>query len=157
GPTGKVGRRLIPRLWRRGATVRAAGRTPLLGRPGLDPVHFDWNDVTTYDAARRGVDAMFLVPGHTPQREHADRVRALLDGAAAAGLERVVLLSVYGVGQAPPDNPIRGIELAVEASGVPFTIIRPGAMMQNFSDGLRWRPALADGIRDRDEIASPGG
>lgn len=157
GPTGKVGRRLIPRLWRRGLSVRAAGPTPLAGRPNLDPVHFEWSDARTYDAARQGVDAMFLVPGHTPQREHADRIRTLLDGAVAAGVEHVVLLSVYGVGQAPPENPIRGIELAVESSGVPFTILRSGAMMQNFSDGLRWRPALADGIRERDEIVSPGG
>lgn len=157
GPTGKVGRRLIPRLWRRGLTVRAAGRTPLERRPNLDSVHFDWRDASTYGAARQGVDAMFLVPGHTPEREHADRIRMLLDGAVAAGVKRVVLLSVYGVGQAPPENPIRGIELAVESSGVSFTILRPGAMMQNFSDGLRWRPELADGIRERDEIVSPGG
>jgi uncharacterized protein YbjT (DUF2867 family) len=123
----------------------------------LEPVHFDWADAGTYAAARKGVHAMYLVPGHTPQREHADRVRTLLDGAADAGVERIVLLSVYGVGQAPPENPIRGIELAVESAGVPFTILRPGAMMQNFSDGLRWRPALADGIRERDAIVSPGG
>jgi uncharacterized protein YbjT (DUF2867 family) len=120
-------------------------------------VHFDWNEPTTYPAARQGVQAMFLVPGHTPQRDHADRIRALLDGALDGGVERVVLLSVYGVGQAPPDHPIRGIELAVESSNIPYTILRPGAMMQNFSDGLRWRSALADGIRQRDEIASPGG
>ena len=29
--------------------------------------------------------------------------------------------------------------------------------MQNFSEGLRWREALAEGIRERDEIAAPGG
>ena len=29
--------------------------------------------------------------------------------------------------------------------------------MQNFSEGLRWRESLAEGIRERDEIADPGG
>ena len=44
GPTGKVGRRLIPLLWRRGATVRAAGRSPVAARAGIEPVYFDWTD-----------------------------------------------------------------------------------------------------------------
>jgi uncharacterized protein YbjT (DUF2867 family) len=66
-----------------------------------------------------------------------------------------VLLSTYGLDQAPPENPLRRIELAVELSGVPYTILRPGAFMQNFSE---WHPHnVAEGIRKRDEIAHPGG
>jgi uncharacterized protein YbjT (DUF2867 family) len=157
GATGKVGRRLIPLLLRRGVTVRAAGRWPWGARPGVEPVRFDWNDDSTFEAARRGVDAMYLMPGPAPQAEHAGYMRALLDGAAAAGVKRVVLLSIYGLDQAPPGDPLRGIELAVEASGVPYTILRPGAFMQNFSEGLRWDEPFAEGIRQRDEIVNPGG
>jgi uncharacterized protein YbjT (DUF2867 family) len=157
GATGKVGRRLIPLLARRGVTVRAAGRSPVAARAGIEPVRFDWTDESTYKAARSGVDAMYLVPGPVPQPEHADCIRALLDGAAGAGVKRVVLLSVYGLDKAPPEDPLRRIELAVEASGVPWTLLRPGAFMQNFSEGLRWDEALADGIRERDEIVGPGG
>jgi uncharacterized protein YbjT (DUF2867 family) len=157
GPTGKVGRRLIPLLARRAMTVRAASRSPLPRRPGIEPARFDWTDESTYEAARKGVDAMFLVAGPVPQPQHADCIRALLDGAAGTGVGRVVLLSTYGVGQAPPENPLRRIELAVESSGVPCTILRPVAFMQNFSEGLRWRESLAEGIRERDEIAGPGG
>jgi uncharacterized protein YbjT (DUF2867 family) len=40
---------------------------------------------------------------------------------------------------------------------VPYTILRPVAFMQNFSEGLRWREAFAEGIRERDEIVGPGG
>jgi uncharacterized protein YbjT (DUF2867 family) len=40
---------------------------------------------------------------------------------------------------------------------VPYTILRPGAFMQNFSEGLRWRETLVESIRERDEIAAPGG
>ena len=47
GPTGKVGRRLIPLLTRRGVTVRAARRSPVAARGGVDPVRFDWTDTTT--------------------------------------------------------------------------------------------------------------
>jgi uncharacterized protein YbjT (DUF2867 family) len=153
GPTGKVGRRLIPLLVRRGITVRTASRSPLPERVGIEPVRFDWTDESTYEAARKGVDAMYLVAGPVPQAEHAGYISALLDGAAG----QVVLLSTYGVDQAPPENPLRQIELAVESSGVPYTILRPGAFMQNFSEGLRWDESLAEGIRERDEIVHPGG
>jgi uncharacterized protein YbjT (DUF2867 family) len=155
GPTGKVGRRLIPLLWRRGVTVRAASRSPVTARTGIEPVRFDWTDQSTYETARSGVDAMYLVPGPIPGPEHADYIRAMLDGATRAGVKRVVLLSVYGLDKAPPENPLRRIELAVESSGVPYTILRPGAFMQNFSE---WHPYnVAEGIRERDEIAHPGG
>lgn len=157
GPTGKVGRRLIPLLARRGVTIRAAGRTLVQARTGIDPVRFDWADESTYETARKGVDAMYLVPGAVPQPEHADHVRALLAGASDAGVGRIALLSVYGLDQAPPEDPLRRIESAVESSGVPYTIVRPGAFMQNFSDGLRWFESLAEGIRERDEIVHPGG
>jgi uncharacterized protein YbjT (DUF2867 family) len=157
GPTGKVGRRLIPLLARRGVTVRAASRSPVAARAGIEPVRFEWTDASTYETARKGVDAMYLVAGPVPQPEHANYIRALLDGAAGAGVKRVVLLSVYGLDQAPPEDPLRRIELAVESSGVPYTHLRPGAFMQNFSEGLRWDEALADGIRERDEIVGPGG
>lgn len=157
GPTGKVGRRLIPLLTRRGVTVRAASRSPVAARAGVEPVRFDWTDESTYEAARKGVDAMYLVAGSIPQPKHADYFRALLEGASHAGIKRLVLLSPYGVDKAPPENPLRRIELTVESSGVPYTIVRPGAFMQNFSEGLRWRESFAEGIRERDEIAAPGG
>ena len=95
--------------------------------------------------------------GPVPQPEYADYIRALLDDATGAGVEQVVLLSTYGVDQAPPENPLRRIELAVESSGAPYTILRPAAFMQNFSEGLRWRESLVKNIRERDEIAAPGG
>jgi uncharacterized protein YbjT (DUF2867 family) len=138
-------------------TVRTASRSPLPERAGIEPVPFDWTDESTYEAARKDVGAMYLVAGSIPQPEYAGYIRALLDGATGAGVERVVLLSTYGVDQAPAENPLRRIELAVESSGVPYTILRPAAFMQNFSEGLRWRESLADGIRERDEIAAPGG
>jgi uncharacterized protein YbjT (DUF2867 family) len=155
GPSGKVGSRIIPLLRRRGIDVRAAGRSPIAARAGVEPVRFDWTDQSSYEQARKGVDAMYLVPGPIPGAQHADHVRSLLEGAK--GVERVVLLSSFGVGQAPPENPLRRIELAVEQSGIPWTILRPVAFMQNFSEGLRWRESFAEGIRERDEIVGPGG
>ncbi|WP_375160827.1 NAD(P)H-binding protein [Bradyrhizobium sp. RDT46] len=157
GATGKVGRRVIPRLARRGMTVRAASRSPRVSLHSIDSVRFDWTDASTYQPAVAGVDAIYLVPGPVPQADHADKIRSLLDVAGGGGVRRAVLLSSFGVGQAPPENPLRRIELAVEASGVPYTILRPVAFMENFSEGLRWRESFAVGIRERDEIVGPGG
>lgn len=155
GATGKTGRRLIPLLVRRGATVRAASRGPGFARPGVEPVRFDWTDESTYEAARKGVNAIYVVYDPGASGDPAEQVRALLDGAAEAGVSRVVLLSALGVDQAPSDVPPRRVELAVESSGVPSTILRPGAFMQNFSE-----PHLTqqlEGIRETNEIVMPGG
>ena len=38
GATGKTGRRLIPLLARRGVTARAASRSSVAARPGIEPV-----------------------------------------------------------------------------------------------------------------------
>jgi len=62
GPTGKVGRRLIPLLAGRGLAVRAASRSPVAARAGVEPARFDWADESTYDAARTGVDAVSRSP-----------------------------------------------------------------------------------------------
>jgi uncharacterized protein YbjT (DUF2867 family) len=155
GPTSKVGRRLMPILTRRGVTVRAAGRSPFLGRAGIEPVRFDWTDESTYEAARKGVDGIYVVTGSSPSPEHVGWVEALLAGAAEDGVARVVVLSVYGVDQLPPENHLRAIELAVETSGVPFTILRPGAFMQNFSE--KHFIGAAESIRERDEFGLAGG
>jgi hypothetical protein len=88
GPTGKVGRRLIPVLVRRGITVRTASRSALPERAGIESVPFDWADESTYETARKGVDAMHLVAGPVPQAEHAGYIRTLLDGVAGAGSNR---------------------------------------------------------------------
>ncbi|MCA2213927.1 NmrA family NAD(P)-binding protein [Jidongwangia harbinensis] len=156
GATGKTGRRLLPRLVRRGAAVRAATRVPGPTYPGVEPVRFDWADPATYQAARKGMTAIYLVYGDPGvSGDPAAQVSALLDGAADDGVRRVVLLSALGMDQAPPDNPLRRVELAVESAGIPSTMVRPGAFMQNFSERHRFR--LAAGIREHDRIAMPAG
>jgi uncharacterized protein YbjT (DUF2867 family) len=155
GATGKTGRRLVPMLVRRGVTVRAASRGPALARPGVEPVRFDWADESTYEAARKGVSAIYVVYDPGTSGGPVEQVRALLDGAAEAGVGRIVLLSSLGVDQAASDVPPRRVELVVESSGVPSTILRPGAFMQNFSEPHLTRQL--EGIRERDEIVMPGG
>ena len=43
---------------------------------GIEPVRFDWTDESTYEAARKGVDTMYLVAEPIPQSVHADHLRS---------------------------------------------------------------------------------
>jgi uncharacterized protein YbjT (DUF2867 family) len=147
GATGKTGHRLIPLLLECGVTVRAAGRTPVPERYGVEPVHFDWLDETTHQAALDGVDAVYAISD--PSTWSNRSFEAFLQ-RATGGSRRVVLLSSFGVDRAPADDPMRRVELLVERSG---TVLRPSAFMQNFSES-HFSNQLTS-IRERGEITLP--
>jgi uncharacterized protein YbjT (DUF2867 family) len=152
GATGKTGRRLIPKLVQRGITVRAGSRTLAPARAGAEPVHFDWFDESTYSAALAGAQAVYLV---SPQSagDGADplaQVQKFANSAADLGVGRIVLLSSFAVDQAPPDDPLRRVELAVAGPGIAHTILRPAAFMQNFSEN-HWS-GIARKIRDQGQL-----
>jgi uncharacterized protein YbjT (DUF2867 family) len=147
GATGKTGRRLIPLLLERGVTVRAASRTPVPERYGVEPVHFDWLDESTYQTALDGVDAVYAISD--PSNWSNQSFEAFLE-RATGGSRRVVLLSSFGVDRAPADDPMRRVELLVERSG---TILRPTMFMQDFSED-HWSNQVTS-IRERGEITLP--
>jgi uncharacterized protein YbjT (DUF2867 family) len=147
GATGKTGRRVIPQLVERGVTVRAASRTPVPQRYGVEPVHFDWLDETTYQTALDGVDAVYAISD--PSNWSNRSFEAFL-GRATGGSRRVVLLSSFGVDRAPEDDPMRRVELLVERSG---TVLRPAMFMQDFSES-HWSNQVTS-IRERGEITLP--
>jgi uncharacterized protein YbjT (DUF2867 family) len=158
GATGKTGRRLIPLLLERGVTVRAASRTPVRERDGVEPARFDWQDESTYQTALHGVDAVYVVGGHMSDSvsNPIAPADAFFGRMAEAGVRRVVLLSAMGVDRVPDlTNILRRFELFVEGTGIPSTILRPGVFMQNFSEG--YAPPSTARIRERSEIALPGG
>ncbi|MEV7955949.1 NAD(P)H-binding protein [Streptomyces sp. NPDC088252] len=146
GGTGKTGRRVVDRLRGQGVEARVASRS------GETP--FDWDDRGTWDAALEGAAAAYIVPlDLTPSR-----TPALVERAAAAGIGRLVLLSARGVdvpGYFGDSYDVTGPhlegELAVRASGVPWTILRPGWFAQNFSEGV-----FLDGVISG-ELALPAG
>ncbi len=80
----------------------------------------------------------------------AATVEDFLAAGARAGVRRVVLLSGRGVGGAadPYQEPI---ELALRATGLEWTILRPAWFAQNFSEDLFLEPVLSG------ELALPAG
>ena len=147
GATGKTGSRLTRQLTAAGHTVRAGSRHPGPRTPGVEPISFDWDDAKTYGPALAGVQGVYLVPPEL-RFDHAPLLAALVGQAAAAGVERVVMLSARGVDKGP-DNPMIGAERAVKAAAgdrVQVTVVRPSWFAQNFTESFFAPPITADGV-----------
>ncbi|HEX7301711.1 NAD(P)H-binding protein [Lentzea sp.] len=131
GARGNVGRRVLQRLYAAGHSLRASGRNPAeLDVPeGVETVALDLNDPETFIAALAGVSKVLLYA-------EPDGIAQFLDEAEKAGVERVVVLSSNTVGlPGAEEDPLahhhKVVEDAVVASGLGYTILRPGAFMSN--------------------------
>ena len=140
GATGLVGGELLRVLLRDGHAVRAAVRdkegrnqkeAAELAERGAEVVELDYARPETFAPALRGVSAVFYLtipmsaePGHEPE---------LFAAMKEAGVQRVVKLSVWRAG----DEAYlfarwhRASEKRLEASGLPYTLLRPSGFMQN--------------------------
>ena len=131
GATGKVGRHLVPALLDAGAQVRALTRDPAKARidPRAEVVRGDL-DTSDLPALLDGADRVFvLTQGHS-----ADREAAVARAAAQTGATHLVKLSTTGVhfGQQDPITLAHAeAEQTVREAGPAWTILRPGAFMDN--------------------------
>ncbi len=159
GATGGTGQQIVRELNAAGYRVRALVRDPAGARKVLgDEVEYATGDVrqrATLDAALQGVryaisaiGATRKDPANGPEFVDFQGVRNLADAAAAARLDQLVIVSSAGVTRL--DHPLNRMfdnvliwkgkgEDAVRASGVPYTIVRPG--------GLTNQPGGASGVR----------
>ena len=139
-----TGRYVAARLLEDGRDVRALTRRPRTESPFGDRVEalpLDFSDQGALIAALRGTDTLYNTYWiRFPDRETTFNAAvrnsvALFEVARAAGVRRVVQLSVTG---AAPDSPyayFRGkaaVEAALAASGIPHAIVRPTLV---FDDG----------------------
>lgn len=172
GGSGFLGRHLIGRLEADGHAVRvlARGRGGAGGPDGSDG-HDDAErvavDVTgpaeALAAALRGCDAVVNLVGVKTERAqsfaaaHVTAVERLTAACAAAGVRRLVHVSVAGV-RDDPRRPYlaskwRG-EQVVIASGLAWTIVRPGVI---FGAGDDFVTNLAAMLRQSPVFPAPGG
>lgn len=129
GATGKIGRELVKNLEVLGAPFTVGSRSPE-AISGAKAVRFDFDRPETFAPALRGVEKLFLLTSGG-----ADREAAVVETARGAGVRQIVKLSVW---QADKESFVfggihRAVERQVEASGVPWTFLRPNSFMQNFS------------------------
>ena len=143
GGTGTVGSQVVRELLARKAEVSVLTRSPEKAKtlpPGIRGVVGDLLDPNTIRTAFRGMDAVFLLNGLSPSETHEGLMG--LNGARLAGVKRLAYLSIHQVDRVPwlPHfGPKIAIETAIEASGIPFTILRPNHFYQNdywFKDAM---------------------
>lgn len=150
GATGSTGVPLVRRLMAEGRAVRAAVRDAARARAllggGVELVEADLERPATLPRALAGATSVYCaVGGPTGTTDLVGAERGLIDAARAAGVGHYVKVS--GV-DASPEGPARiqrwhgEIERHLEASGVPFTVLRPNFFLQNF---LGLAPAIASG------------
>lgn len=153
GASGNVGAPLVNLLAAAGLPVRAAfpptamrNCSPL---PGVTPVALDFTDPASFGPALTGVRRLFLMrpPALADTRRF---INPFIDAAQAAGVERIVFLSLLGA-ERNPIVPHRQVEDYLQSSGLPWIFLRPSFFMQNLSG-----PHRAD-IKERGEILVPAG
>lgn len=132
GGTGTVGRLVVQGLLERGVPVRVLSRGVAASDvpAGAGHVAADLGGPVP-DEVFDGVRQLFLFPA-------AGDLQPFLDQAAAAGVEHVVLLSsLAAAGEHERDHGSdshlhhRAVEQAVEKSGLPATVLRPGTFATN--------------------------
>ncbi|MFB4317590.1 NmrA family NAD(P)-binding protein [Actinomadura sp. 21ATH] len=142
GATGTVGRPLVERLAAAGHKVRALSRTPATARlpAGVEVA-------PTADLPLDGVTSIFINPA-----AFWTGLGDLLPRAAGHGVRRAVLLSSLAAADDDPANTIGlhhlEVEREIEASGLEWTFVRPGAFASNT---LNW----AAQIRETGTVRGP--
>ncbi|MDL4814183.1 SDR family oxidoreductase [Actinomadura opuntiae] len=137
GGSGTVGSALLETLCADGHRVRAAYRAQrdvdrAVGA-GRDAVRIDLGEPATLPSALQGVETVFLVGAMGPDQTRQEL--NLIEAAAVAGVPRVVKLSVWRADEelTPIAALHRPAELALQASGLGYTFLRPNFYMQNFT------------------------
>jgi len=136
GATGSVGSRLVTALGGAGHAVRAlvrdAGAAARLAEAGAELAVADLAEPESLAPAMRGVDTVALI---TPAARHAaELAEHAIEAAIAAGVRRVVRLSVIRPDDRLPSDDVRQhaqTEDALAAAPVEVTVVRPHFFMQD--------------------------
>jgi uncharacterized protein YbjT (DUF2867 family) len=156
GGHGKIAMLLGALLAARGDTARGLIRNPDqeadLRAAGIEPVLCDLEGDGDVAAAVRGADAVVFAAGAGPRSGDArkstmDRGGAvkLIEAAKAEGISRYLIVSSMGADKAPEDGAegfgayLRAkfeADEAVRASGLDYTVVRPGGLTDDPGTGL---------------------
>jgi len=159
GATGRTGVQVVAQLADQGHRVRALVRDADKARAtlpgGVDIVVGDVRDSASLAAAMQGVTHVISAiggggrnpgPGNGPDDIDRQGNINLVDAAKAAGVEHFVLVSSGGVDQAETYplafmRPIlaakRASEAHLRASALPYTIVRPGGLVDEAGEHTR--------------------
>lgn len=156
GATGSIGRHVIEEALREGHSVRALVRSrgKLSPQPGVDFVVGDLTRAETLSAAVDGIDAIVFTHGGGTSGAQAVDYGGVRNVLTALGNRqaRIALMTAIGVTdrRGAHDWKRRG-ERLVRASGLPYTIVRPGWF--DYNDAGQHRLVLLQG--DKRQTGTP--
>jgi len=136
GASGRVGSEVLQLLEAHQVAVRAASRTPRLRHSQCattEWVSFDLDQPSSFEPALEGIETVLLMARPGDERPQ-DSALPLLEAMGRARVARVVNLTAMGC-ELRPDFGLRKVELALEASGLGYTHLRPNFFMQIFCAG----------------------
>jgi uncharacterized protein YbjT (DUF2867 family) len=135
GGTGTVGSHVVRELAARGVEVAVLTRDPAKARDlpkETRVIQGNLMSPATIRSAFDGMDGVFLLNAVSESESHQGLLA--INGARAAGVKKIVYLSVFRLDDAPhlPHFGSKvGIETALKASGLAWTILRPSHYFQN--------------------------
>ena len=140
GATGQLGSRVVQNLK---AKMPPAGLVALARSPAkaadlrVAVREADYERPETLGPALAGVDTLLLISGPEVGRRVAQH-RTVIEAAKKAGVNRIVYTSALHADTSPldiaPDH--RATEADLNASGVPFTILRNGWYTENYTASI---------------------
>jgi uncharacterized protein YbjT (DUF2867 family) len=133
GASGNVGSEVLKQAVAAKLNIRAAylsANKASTAPPGAATVLMDYAKPETIRAALEGVEQTFLVG--PPTANVAELEAAFVNEAKLSGVKRIVKLSALGGRKAIFPGLHRNSEVTIEASGIPYTFLRPNGFMQNF-------------------------
>ena len=151
GATGKLGRLVVDARLERGVPaeeIAALARTPAraddLAARGVQVREADYDRPETLDAALAGVEKLLLISADVVGRR-APQHRNVIDAAKRAGVKFVAYTSILGADRSPMKlaQEHRETEEMIRASGIPFTMLRNGWYLENYTENLA--PTLEHG------------
>ena len=151
--TGKVGRNVCRALLEAGFEVYGTTRSPnsTLADQGVKPVVCNYTIRADLDRAfaETGAKKVFVITDYfRAAKSNADvefrQGRDAIDATRAAGVDHLIFMSVADAELF--DEHTKHMKAKVELekylrqSGVPFSILRPGAFFENLDDAANWNP-----------------
>ena len=141
GATGFTGSRVVPLLLKNGYEIRCLYRETsdrsILASPEIDWVVGDMSDSEALSIAMRGMDALINIAslgfGHA---------ESIIGAAQNAGIKRAIFISTTAIFtqlNAKSKAVRAAAELAIETSGLQYTILRPTMIYGSPRDRNMWR------------------
>jgi uncharacterized protein YbjT (DUF2867 family) len=133
GASGNVGSEVLKQSATAKLKIRAAYLSASKAKEapaGVETLTMDYTKPDTIRAALQGVESVFLVGPPAPNV--AELEGSFVNEAKKSGVKHIVKLSALGGRNAIFPSLHRDSEEKIEASGLPYTFIRPNGFMQNF-------------------------